>query len=300
MLNFFVSLEKGEFWRIFGRRSDVLRIAETRHERACQYPLHHHDAHEFLFILSGKGKLRVGSVLHPLAEHDLVFLKRGERHQILDSPEALIHRYSLYFRENAVGRDQAATGFLEGLKRLSPQEVRLPARENPLLANHLLLFRELFFEFSQKPLGFPLLQKAKLTELMIFYARAEKARLSGDPAAGPQIEKKILLLLEDLRVNYFRPQSPRAAAARIPLGDRQFSRLFKKVSGLSFVKYLNRLRIQAAQRLLMEKGHIAAAAFESGFENLPYFYRVFRTETGRTPGDFIRPKPLKPASRGMA
>lgn len=293
MLNFFVRLEKGEFWRIFGRRSDVFRIAETRHERPCQYPLHFHEAHEFLFILSGSGKFRVGSVLHPLAEHDLVFLKRGERHQILDGPETLIHRYSLYFRENAVGRDREAARFLEGLKRLAPGEVRLSARENPLLANHLLLFRELFFEFSQKPLGSPLLQKAKLTELMIFYARALKARMNRDAAASPQVEQKILLLMEDLQVNYFRPQSLRSAAERIPLGERQFSRLFKKVSGFSFVKYLNRLRIQAARRLLTEKGHIAAAAFESGFENLPYFYRVFKSETGKTPGDFVRSRKSK-------
>ncbi|MBL8994683.1 MAG: helix-turn-helix domain-containing protein [Spirochaetia bacterium] len=295
-----MNAEKGELRKIFGTDPGFLRIAETHHRKPCEYPLHYHDAHEFLFILTGRGKLRVGPETFSLEAHDLVFLRRGVRHQILDGPEDLIHRYSLYFREDFLGRGNADQGFFKTLLALPPGEVLIPARENIFLAAHLLLFRELLFEFGRKIPDSALLQKAKLIEIAVAYERARKAKSEPHPPRLLPIEQKILLLMKDLEANYFRPQSLEDAAGRIPLGERQFSRLFKKVSGLPFVKYVNRLRIQAAQKILLEKGHIAGAAFETGFENLPYFYRVFKIETGKTPGDFVHSRKSNSAPHEMA
>lgn len=71
------------------------------------------------------------------------------------------------------------------------------------------------------------------------------------------------------------------------------SRTFTKQSGENFSNYLNRLRIEKAQKLLHQNGgdHIHAIAESVGFGSNPqYFSQVFKKYTGTTPTQFAGDK----------
>jgi AraC-like DNA-binding protein len=76
-------------------------------------------------------------------------------------------------------------------------------------------------------------------------------------------------------------------AERCGLSPRRFTDLFKQQSGDTFSHYLNRQRIRYACERLDETGHILYACHESGFNDVAYFYRVFKKHTGRTPGEYL-------------
>ncbi|HET9869646.1 MAG TPA: helix-turn-helix domain-containing protein [bacterium] len=101
------------------------------------------------------------------------------------------------------------------------------------------------------------------------------------------------------------PRSDRAAAARafldknfaedLKLGEvarrhgfstSVFAREFKRETGLGFSTYLKRVRVAHARRLLVStQMPIAQVSQDSGFNNLHYFFDVYKRETGQTPGE---------------
>ncbi|MBE6041127.1 MAG: helix-turn-helix domain-containing protein [Clostridiales bacterium] len=65
------------------------------------------------------------------------------------------------------------------------------------------------------------------------------------------------------------------------------SRKFKAEVGYTVNQYIQNLRLgKAEQRLAFEDTSIKKIAAECGFENLKYFYSVFKVKTGHTPNEF--------------
>lgn len=105
---------------------------------------------------------------------------------------------------------------------------------------------------------------------------------------------RILEFWNDVQKNYYEPWDIQTAADACQLSSRQFSSLFKKHQGSTFVKALTRLRIQEFKKLLHHGNpSISATAFACGFEDLSHFYRVFKQETGKSPGKWIKINLLK-------
>lgn len=87
--------------------------------------------------------------------------------------------------------------------------------------------------------------------------------------------------------NYPQKISLGSVAAHVCLSPTYFSRLFKEEMRLSFVTYLNQLRIEKSKRLLAEGRHtLADVAGLVGFEDQSYFTRVFKQATGVPPGKY--------------
>ncbi len=73
------------------------------------------------------------------------------------------------------------------------------------------------------------------------------------------------------------------------MSKSSFFRLFKETFGLSPVEYIIRERIQMAKNLLSDRTiNITAACYQSGFNNLNYFARLFKRVEGITPKEFQR------------
>jgi len=63
-----------------------------------------------------------------------------------------------------------------------------------------------------------------------------------------------------------------------------FCKVFKRATGLTFTDYVARVRIEKIKNLLLNPHkRISEAAYESGFQSLSQFNRVFRRVTGEAP-----------------
>lgn len=66
-----------------------------------------------------------------------------------------------------------------------------------------------------------------------------------------------------------------------------FSRMFKQVTGHTFTEYLAKARIERAKQLMRDHNkNITQIAYESGFQSLSQFNRVFRKVQREAPGTF--------------
>lgn len=94
-------------------------------------------------------------------------------------------------------------------------------------------------------------------------------------------------ILEYLNNNYHRNISLKDCAEQLHISPNYLSRLFKKYTRVSFITYLNELRIKRALELLRDTElSIKEVAHKVGYNNLNYFYKNFKAFTGVTPKIF--------------
>jgi AraC-like DNA-binding protein len=66
-----------------------------------------------------------------------------------------------------------------------------------------------------------------------------------------------------------------------------FCKYFKQATGLTFLNYLGRIRIESVKKILLNPHkRVSEAAFEVGFQSLSQFNRVFRRVAGESPSGY--------------
>lgn len=80
-------------------------------------------------------------------------------------------------------------------------------------------------------------------------------------------------------------------ARHIGITESYCSKYMKQNTGLSFVEYVNAVRINRAQRLLIYTDMSIGEVMEgTGFSSIQTFNRVFRSQTGRSPTEYRQSK----------
>jgi AraC-like DNA-binding protein len=75
-------------------------------------------------------------------------------------------------------------------------------------------------------------------------------------------------------------------AEEISLTVPAFCRYIKKTTLLTYTDFVNQYRINYSKQLLLQDKSITSCCYESGFENLSYFNRVFKKQEGISPSEF--------------
>lgn len=87
--------------------------------------------------------------------------------------------------------------------------------------------------------------------------------------------------------NFYRSITIDDVARNVNMNRTSFCRFFKYNMGMSFVNYLNDYRIAKACELLKKSDlNISQVCYKSGFNDIPYFCRVFRRFKGMPPGKY--------------
>ncbi|WP_286841777.1 MULTISPECIES: helix-turn-helix transcriptional regulator [Sphingobacterium] len=105
----------------------------------------------------------------------------------------------------------------------------------------------------------------------------------------PQVEKRLLRVLDYIDENIHHPISIEQLANQIFISKDHLIRLFKKHINTTPVNYINQKKIEKAQlMMLVEEDNIQQLCFRLGFENISYFNRLFKKLTGETPMSYKR------------
>lgn len=105
----------------------------------------------------------------------------------------------------------------------------------------------------------------------------------------PQRRREIGDLLNSISRTPQEPLSLSAAARLMHMSPGHLSKLFKSVTGCTFVSYVTARRISRARLMLAStQMSVKKIATELGFNQVNYFSRVFRAYTGASPSDYRR------------
>lgn len=245
-----------------------------------------HDFWKWLLLVRGSGMVE-GDWGQPVCKTgDLIAVPPGLRHRIVDHPRQPISLYGLGIAPRVLTCVPTVAAFL-------PSGV-LPASELSLL--HLKRrMRRLLFTHARRDPPHQLATVAAALDLVaeVTLARQNFRHAEPQPASLPASSEpgEADLLLESylawLDGHFYEPQSLAQAASACGLARRSFTTAFRRRTGHSWLEYINRLRVRHAITLLQTTDRkTASIAFQSGFDDLSTFYRVFHRVTGQRPGQW--------------
>lgn len=103
----------------------------------------------------------------------------------------------------------------------------------------------------------------------------------------PSTDMVIKRIVHYVNVNFSKDLSVKEIGNQFGLTPNYLSQIFKNETGMSFVNYLNSLRIKKACGLLRNSDiKIAEVAKQIGYNDNQYFYRVFKKYMGKTPIEY--------------
>lgn len=104
------------------------------------------------------------------------------------------------------------------------------------------------------------------------------------PRATRYNDEKIKLLLKHIHDNYNHPMNISQLAKMLQVTNQYFCRYFKQLTDMSFIDYLNDLRLQkAAQEIATTQQSIREISTKHGFDTIGYFFKLFRERYNTTP-----------------
>lgn len=252
------------------------------------FPPHWHERVEIVYVLGDELNIGLNNSVYTLHNRDILIINMGEVHYFLMQPQKcdrIIIQFDLSLFEeiasNISGRrltEPLITCDTTGGGKISP--VHEYFERNILGINN---------EIKSRDAGFEFFIAARLCELaagMIRYIPNEKIC----PADKNKQIKKLELLEKVTKYidkNLHREINLSEVAKHVNFSKYHFTRFFKDTTGMTFWKYLNNYKVsKAANRLINSSDSILEIAFDSGFNSIKTFNRVFKQVRGCSPSVF--------------
>jgi len=269
--------------RLFHFRHNDFTPMQSRHERL-----------ELFMPLDGAMCMAMEQRSVELAPGELLIVKNMKRHRLIDSPGLNTRAIVISFLPNFVyslGSPSHDYFFLLPFYTSVGTRVHVVRDAAFLQQIHKIVSRLLQCYFDRTSY-FQIGCKAYFLELLYHlaaYFRAAEVHHS-ELIRHRMHSAKLKPLLEFVENNFANPITLTEAASLAKMSVPQFTKLFKHVTGTTFVSYVTHVRLSRAVRLLKESSlTIAEVANQVGFTDQSYFDRRFKAAFRRTPRDF-RPK----------
>lgn len=252
-----------------------------------EFKWHYHPEYELTLITKGKGKRIVGDSYENFTSGELILIGPGLPHTwvsnpsvkgtktavVIQFPESLFNPFLQYNEFFAIKKllllSKQGLFFYRGKKDLVDKIISLPAKEGGARLSEFISILHELSNCRYRKLASPHYQAVK----------------------GERNENRINKVCKFIQEHNHDTCTVTKAASLIHLSDSAFCKFFKRMTGKTFSDYLNDVRVANACLLLQETDKtISAISFETGFETLTYFNRVFKRKKGVSPGIFRKAK----------
>lgn len=251
--------------------------------------LHWHDDWEIIYFIRGNAIFYIGSETVKPEPGDLLFVNKGLIHTGFAEDEDPVEYHAVVFHTALIGNSMADAYHMQitnpYISGKSYFPMHLPANDAsypPVAA----IVKQLIHEYKQKEKGFQLAIRSMLQLLLVQLSRCFQLQGpsgSANPLGAEQTEK-FKELIAYVEQHYPEKLTVQQAAGIVNLSEYHFCRTFKKITGKTFVEYVNLLRINAAEQLLIHSTDpVTEIAFNVGFGSVNYFSQMFRQYKRHSP-----------------
>jgi AraC-like DNA-binding protein len=248
-------------------------ILESHHAKTFRMAMGSWPFHKICWVAIGSGSLGLQNALVTIRQGNLLLLPAGTEHRFIDNPSHPMTLVMACINEAVFRSNPALEKNFQRIRELFPPG-RTARAANAYHESEIRdLLVQMLREQSEAREGYETILFAAVSNLVVHVLRGCTADTSRSGR-----EEAIAGVLQYLDAHFHKPVQLSSLAERCGLSTRRFSDLFKRQSGATLVEYLNRKRIAYAQERLHETGNIAYACYEAGFQDVAYFYRVFKKE----------------------
>ncbi len=251
---------------------------------------HNHVELEFQHILKGSGTRFIGDSIETFSSGDLVLVGSHLPHvwrsdkTYYESQELRTEVILTQFTKDFAGKDFFDLPEMLGVKELINDAVlglQIIGATRQIISKRLVGLIEL--ESGER-----LLEFIKILHYISLTKEYRKLSSVGFMASYQSKGSDRINKVYDFIMNNFTEDVTLQQVAEIAnMNEAAFCRFFKSTTFKTFTQFLNEVRIGYACRLLLHADlNIASVGYESGFKNISYFNRVFRSSIGVSPQQY--------------
>jgi AraC-like DNA-binding protein len=260
-------------WAIFPR----IYNAETQQNKNNA----HHGYYEIHYMVSGECDFFIHDRIYAMRPGDVVLVdaqtlchihrSAGQERIVME-----IHPDVMTWMDQILPHIQIESLFQvqSPLLRLTPS---LQERVEPVL-------RHMMEESDNREDGWESIYRTLMAQFFALLRRGREQALPGEGLSRARTHDKLAQVCRCIQEQYARALTLEDVAGAYDVSPCYLSRMFKKMTGLSFSRYRNAVRVSSAKGFLAQAGMpVSAVAEQCGFESATHFGRVFKEFTGTTP-----------------
>jgi len=256
--------------------------------------LHRHHEIQITWISQGEGMLIAGNHMRHFASGDVFVIGANQPHLFKSDPayfdsraKKSIHSLNIFFNPEGFIAPLLLLPEMRGVKKLiaaTSHGMQVPEKNSKKIISQLTKIKLLP---GAKRL-------AAFIELLQLLSEIKKWSHFSTESFEYTITDSEGLRINDVyqytMANYTKNITVSQVAALVHLTPPSFCRYFKKHTSKTYIHFLHEIRINEACKRFLEKNFnsISAVAYQSGFNNVVSFNRVFKTITKQSPGAFIK------------
>jgi AraC-like DNA-binding protein len=255
--------------------------------------LHRHEEIQLTFIQSGEGTLLIGNHMHSFNANEIYLIGANMPHVFKSSPS--------YFMDDSKKNIQSLTLFFNPKGKLASlfdlPELKHVHSFFSTCCSGFKVPASSFADISAKLLSIK--YASGLDQLMQFFQLLKSLTvLENLYPLAPDVQPGSISDFEGVRISkiynyimqhYTRELTLEEVAATACMTPQAFCRYFKKHTRLTFVSFLNEVRINEACKKLIDGAYdsVSSIAYDCGFNSITNFNRVFKSTLGISPREYL-------------
>ena len=256
--------------------------------------LHRHTETQITWVISGEGTLIAGNTMQRFQSGDLFVIGANQPHLFKSDPlyfnetnRKSIHSLNIFFNPTGFISQLLAFPEMRGIKKFVTSSgfgMQASEKDAAKLSEH-------FLKIKNSSAGFRLAYFIELLQVMANlkkwkYLSTESFEFTITDSEGLRMNDIYQYTMEHFTKNITLEQ----IAAVVYPTPQSFCRYFKKHTSKTYIIFLNEVRINEACKRMMEMNFdsISTIAYQSGFNNVVTFNRVFKSITGKAPREYIK------------
>ena len=270
--------------------SSLRLLHEKLSPEKFSWQYHYHPEYELVYVVEGNGTRQVGNHISNYEDGDLVLMGPDLPHSGFGlNSRGMIEQVVVQFKKEVFGPTLLQRPEMKLIQALLDKSRfgisfgRTAIQKVTKKLLHLLQLEpfERFFE---------------LINILQVLAVSDEYILLNSHVTLPTTIRKLHIRLQNIfnyvEQNFQEEINIKTVADIAHLTVPAFCNYFKKIMNITFTDFINQYRIEQACILLQQDKSVGEVCFECGFNNVPYFNKVFKNILKKTPSEFKKTKTM--------
>ena len=240
---------------------------------------HYHQNPEMFYVLRGNLDIKIDDKIYKMQSGDIVLINANKRHTVIGNEELLGARFEMYFHLLAEYMGSMQLLFW----------CNTVADRNHAYSNLRRLLDRILTRYFEKDDKSALYLNALYFETLYVLTsnvlvKADDVRLNLEDS---QDRMRIRQIQNYVQANYQSQISLNDLADKLYLSNAYLSKYIKKNLGMTFMEYLNNVRLfHAVDELMYSDKNLTHIAYDNGFPTSASFTKVFREIYNESPSEY--------------
>lgn len=261
----------------------------TKEELPPNIEYHNHDFYEIFFYISGKVTYVIEGKSYKLKPGDIILINNRELHRTIIESGEDYERIVIWIKPDYITNlNTDSTDLTMCFESSAKKKYNLLRPDTETLAYLKTIVQKLEKAYYNSGFGSEVLKYAYVNELVVYLNKAYLYTKDEEIEVDIEYNQKISNIIKYINANLDSQLSLENISAQFYISKYHLLREFKKYTGFTIHRFIQKKRLIMARMLLKENVKVSEVSLVCGFGDYSNFIRTFKREYGISPKVFAR------------